>query len=94
MTLANVGNYLLKYILYLNQCILIIKIYIYSIQRSYLHEIDVLINKNQIFIYFFLNVTFKKENLLEKFLETNMVVRIAPFNLRLALNFFRQSTVS
>ena len=56
MTLANVGNYLQKYILYLNflnQCILIIKIYIYSIQRSYLHEIDVLINKNQIFIYFF-----------------------------------------
>ena len=47
MNVANVGNYLQKYILYLNQCILIsIKIYIYSIQRSYLHEIDVLINKN------------------------------------------------
>ena len=53
MSLANVGNYFQKYILYLNQCILIIKVYIYSIQRSYLHEIDVLINKNQIFIYFF-----------------------------------------
>jgi hypothetical protein len=33
-------------------------------------------------------------NLLEKFLETNMVVRMAPLSLRLALNFFKQSTVS
>lgn len=34
------------------------------------------------------------KNLLEKFLETNIVVRMAPFSLRLALNFFKQSTVS
>ena len=33
-------------------------------------------------------------NLLEKFLDTNMVVRMAPFNFLLALNFFKQSTVS
>jgi hypothetical protein len=32
--------------------------------------------------------------LLEKFLETSMVVRMAPFSFRLALNFFKQSTVS
>lgn len=34
------------------------------------------------------------EILLEKFLVANIVVRMAPFNFRLALNFFRQSTVS
>ena len=34
------------------------------------------------------------QDLLEKFLETSMVVRIAPFSLRRALNFFKQSTVS
>lgn len=33
-------------------------------------------------------------NLLEKFRETNMVVKMAPLSLRLALNFFKQSTVS
>lgn len=31
---------------------------------------------------------------IEKFLDTNIVVRIAPFNFLLALNFFKQSTVS
>lgn len=34
------------------------------------------------------------ENLLEKFLVANIVVNIAPLSLRLALNFFKQSTVS
>lgn len=34
------------------------------------------------------------EGLLEKFLVANIVVRMAPFNFRRALNFFRQSTVS
>lgn len=34
------------------------------------------------------------EILLEKFRVANIVVRIAPFNFRRALNFFRQSTVS
>ena len=33
-------------------------------------------------------------HLLEKFRETNMVVKMAPLSLRLALNFFKQSTVS
>ena len=33
-------------------------------------------------------------NLLEKFLDTSMVVRIAPFSFLLALNFFKHSTVS
>ena len=32
--------------------------------------------------------------LLEKFLVASMVVKIAPFNFRRALNFFKQSTVS
>merc|ERR1719228_1469119 len=31
---------------------------------------------------------------MEKFLETSMVVRMAPFSFLLALNFFKQSTVS
>lgn len=34
------------------------------------------------------------EILLEKFLVASIVVRIAPFNFRRALNFFKQSTVS
>jgi len=34
------------------------------------------------------------EDLLEKFLVANMVVRMAPLSFRLALNFFRHSTVS
>ena len=34
------------------------------------------------------------ENVLEKFLETSMVVKMAPFSFLLALNFFKQSTVS
>ena len=33
-------------------------------------------------------------HLLEKFRDTNMVVKIAPLSLRRALNFFKQSTVS
>ena len=33
-------------------------------------------------------------HLLEKFRDTNMVVKMAPLSLRLALNFFKQSTVS
>lgn len=33
-------------------------------------------------------------NLLEKFLVANIVVKIAPLSFRLALNFFKQSTVS
>ena len=35
-----------------------------------------------------------KKYLLEKFLDTSIVVKIAPFNFLLALNFFKQSTVS
>ena len=34
------------------------------------------------------------ENVLEKFLETSMVVKMAPFSFLRALNFFKQSTVS
>lgn len=41
-----------------------------------------------------LNWEYKTLNLLEKFLVASIVVRIAPFNLRRALNFFKQSTVS
>ena len=34
------------------------------------------------------------KNVLEKFLETSMVVKMAPFSFLRALNFFKQSTVS
>ena len=41
-----------------------------------------------------LDLTWLDNHSLEKFLETSMVVRMAPLSLRRALNFFRQSTVS
>ena len=40
------------------------------------------------------NEIIKRVNLLEKFLDTSIVVRIAPFSFLLALNFFKHSTVS
>ena len=40
------------------------------------------------------NVDWNELDILEKFLETSMVVKMAPFNFLLALNFFKQSTVS
>ena len=40
------------------------------------------------------NVDWNELDILEKFLETSMVVKMAPFSFLLALNFFKQSTVS